>query len=148
MKQILQSLAITMVISLSISTCVWYLLNYNFYKWLVGVTVLQFVTFAVMNNLKEYYQKIVFERETTARIKEFTKQGVTVSCTYCGSNNFVPIRMDQDNDFTCDNCGKTNGVYVNITAAQKTQMIENSKLNVSTLIAEKFKDDPEINEDS
>lgn len=147
MKQIVQSLLITAVISLLISTSVWYLLGYNFYKWLIGVTILQFVAFAIMNNFKEHHQKIAFERETTKRIREFTKQGVNVSCTYCGKNNFVPIRLDQDNDFTCEGCGKTNGVYVSITAAQKTQMIESSKLNVSTLMAEKFKNDPDLNED-
>ena len=78
------------------------------------------------------------ESEMTVRIQEYTKQGADLECAYCRTSNYVPIRMDEDNTFVCDDYGKPNAVYVSITTAQKTQSIDMLPLTVNTLIQEEL----------
>lgn len=79
------------------------------------------------------------ESEETIRLAEIAKIGVDVQCAYCGAVNYIPIRLDIDNEFECDECNKNNPVYVSITTAQQTDIINKDKLSVSSYIADKVK---------
>lgn len=132
---ILQSLAITATISSCIGVLCWYYYEINFGKSFTTACLAQFIFFGLYNNLKNYFRDNIVEREFTERLKEYTKQGVDLSCAHCGVKNYIPIRFDEDNDFKCASCDKTNGVYVNITSAQKTQMLDSVKLNLNSLVS-------------
>ena len=78
------------------------------------------------------------EREETKRIATYSQQGVTAECAHCRMTNFIPIRMDEINEFTCDECGKPNSVYVDITVAQKAALIDRENLSISSYIEDKL----------
>ena len=110
-------------------------------KSLVVITATQFIFFAIYNNVKNYFSDIAAEKEVTVRIKEFNKQAVEAPCAYCSEVNFIPIRLDVDNNFECKSCGKTSAVYVSLTTAQKTHMVDTSRLNVSSMIEDKLRNE-------
>ena len=71
-----------------------------------------------------------FEQEQTRQAEYFSKQGVDVNCAYCSNVNFIPVSMSDTNEFVCDSCGKPNSVYVDITVAQKTDIIDKQGVNI------------------
>ena len=76
--------------------------------------------------------------EETKRIEAYAQQGVDAACAYCNDMNYIPIRMDDDNTFDCGSCGKTNAVYIDVTVAQKTDIINKQNLSVSSYIKDKI----------
>jgi len=60
--------------------------------------------------------------EETERIKQYTAVGTDVGCAYCGESNYIPVRMDIENNFKCVVCEKENSVYVDITVARTTDI--------------------------
>lgn len=46
--------------------------------------------------------------------------------------------MDVDNIFTCDECGKSNAVYVDLTVAQQSQPMSRETLSVTSYIKDKI----------
>ena len=54
------------------------------------------------------------------QLEELSKQGATMACSYCNHEQYVPLRFDADNEFVCDNCDKTNAVYLTIKPTQTT----------------------------
>jgi len=130
-----------MGVSTFIGVTSWYMFNYDLIKTIVVVTLSQFIFFAIYNNIKRFIAERSADRELTLRITEFNKQSIDAPCAHCNVMNRVPIRMDIDNNFICENCGKPSAVYMSVTTAQKTQMIDTSRLNVSSYIAEKITSD-------
>ena len=68
----------------------------------------------------------------------FSQQGVEVNCAHCNQPSFVPVRMDEENEFTCEQCGKHNSIYIDITVAQKAQLIDRDRLSVTSYIKDKI----------
>ena len=107
-------------------------------SFIVGI-VGQFVFFYVWNSVMSFMLRMRVETEETNRITEWAKQGVEAQCAYCGAINYIPIRLDEENEFTCTECDKQNSVYVNITTAQQTDTLDKDRLSVSAYISEKLK---------
>lgn len=107
-------------------------------SFIVGI-VGQFVFFYVWNSVMSFMLRMRVESEETNRITEWAKQGVEAQCAYCGAINYIPIRLDEENEFTCTECDKQNSVYVNITTAQQTDTLDKDRLSVSAYISEKLK---------
>jgi transposase-like protein len=68
----------------------------------------------------------------------FSESIISVTCAYCGTSNYIPVRFDEDNSYECEGCGKTNSVYIKITTAQVTDIIDSENLSVSTYIKDKM----------
>tara|TARA_B110000495_G_scaffold73649_1_gene63039 strand:+ start:13308 stop:13514 length:207 start_codon:yes stop_codon:yes gene_type:complete len=49
----------------------------------------------------------------------------------------IPITPNENNDFECISCGEMNGVYVNITIAQKTVPIDAEPYEVTSFNSSK-----------
>tara|TARA_Y100000310_G_scaffold345188_1_gene462489 strand:- start:416 stop:892 length:477 start_codon:yes stop_codon:yes gene_type:complete len=130
------SLVKTVLVSSAIAGLFYYL-GFPFLPVLGITTILQFVLFAVLNSIKETKLQINLEKETTLREAEYTKQGVDVSCAYCNKTDFVPVRLDQSNQFDCIHCKQTNSLYLNITTAQITDILPVDPLSVNTYIKDK-----------
>ena len=129
---IIKSLSTTLIISGAISLCLYFIgLNpiKTFTISLISIFILGFLvgqiseTLAIINNKK-------LENE---RIKEFTKQGVSVECAYCGEPNFVPIRFDIKNQFNCNKCNQTNSIYIDIITTQITSPLQSPQMQVQTI---------------
>lgn len=138
MKDIIKSLLITVAVGAVVGFAVSYMLDWSLSRTIVGVILAQFIFFMIYNNVMSRRAEELAEREITLRIQEYSKQGADLECAYCRASNYVPIRMDTDNTFTCDQCGKPNAVYINLTTAQKTQPIDMLPLTVNTLISEEL----------
>ena len=90
------------------------------------------------NSLTQTILRIRIEQEQTKQAEFFTKQGVDVSCAHCNALNFIPISMEQENEFNCASCNKENAVYIDITVAQKTDIIDKQNLTVNSYIKDKI----------
>lgn len=143
MTIILKSLLKTVIVAAVIAGTAM-LFEYPFIKTFIVASIGQFIIFYIWNSVMSMILKNKFEAEETSRVTEWTKQGVDVQCAYCGAINFIPIRLDDDNEFECTECGKTNSVYVNITTAQQTDTLDREKLSVSSYISDKIKTVQEI----
>ncbi len=138
MKEIFKSLIITVIFGLVVGFAVSYTFDLDLLRTIVGTILAQFIFFMLYNNWMKRRAENLLEVELTTRIQEYTKQGVDLECAYCKAPNYVPIRMDEDNDFVCEECNKTNAVYISLTTAQKTQPINMLPLSVNTLIADEL----------
>ena len=132
LKNILFSIIITSVVSTTGGLLCNYLLEYNTIKCIVTLFVLQLLIFYIWNSISQSLLLVRIEQEQTKQAEYFSQQGVEASCAYCKSINFVPVRMDQNNEFQCDACGKPNSIYIDITVAQKAQLIDKEQLSVSS----------------
>ena len=125
----LRSIIITVSVSLGIAI---FLTNFNIVFWtsVIFVTVLQVVVW----NIFTYHNntKIVAEaRQLDEKfIEEMAKQQAELPCSYCNTINTADIRLDEDNDFKCSSCNKTNAVYVEIETAQKTEPVSGELVNI------------------
>lgn len=135
-KKIIISLIITCIISSLVGAATYsidigFLIGFIF-SFLIQLSIS--ITLKTILQSKENIRAVELENK---RIAELSKQGAFVECAHCGEDNFIPIRLDVDNEFECTSCNKNNSVYVNITIAQQTEPLDMDSLTVSTYIKER-----------
>lgn len=138
MINILKSILLT----IAVSTCgsvVCYLVGLDFLKSFVILSILQISLSYIVKQIQISSYSIKAQEIELQKITEFSKQGMDLECAYCGVHNFIPLRFDQDNNFTCTSCDKDNSIYINVTTAQVT-----TPLNISQITSTSFKDQPTI----
>lgn len=136
-RTILLSLLITAVVSTITGVLGNLLFQIEFIKTFTVLFILQLSISYIWNSLLQYITRIKIETEETRRAELFVQQGVTANCAYCKVPNYIPVRMDEPNDFKCESCGKENSIYVDITVAQKTEIIDKDNLSINEYIKEK-----------
>lgn len=131
MFEIVKSLVILLIISVTISICAHYFMGIDY----VGVFI---ITIIAQLSLSWYLKTYLNSKERQLSLKTQSKmlsqieQEATIApCAYCGTENLIPVLPDQDNDFECVACNETNSVYVNITIAQKTVPYDAMKYEVT-----------------
>lgn len=117
---ILKPLLITSLISSSVA----FLFSSNFLefsKYFFVTSVCQIILYNVYKNVVEIFT----EKIRNERIKEYSKQGIDISCP-CHLNKklFVPIELGADNSFKCLECKKDVSVEINAKTFLKTEMID------------------------
>jgi hypothetical protein len=127
-KSLIKSLAITIGVSILLSWPVTYL-GVAFYSAFGFFTVLQFIVFYFYNDYITKKIAIEEERLVLAREAELSKQGAEVICP-CDRNIkcFVPIVINDRNDYTCPGCKKTVNVLVNLKTVLTTTPIVHDPL--------------------
>ena len=138
-NKILLSLLKTALVALALGTFTSYTFNVDIVRACLCYFIGQFILFYIWNTYTEYQMRLNMEREETKRIASYSKQGVTAECAHCRQENFIPIRMDEINEFECDVCGKANSVYIDVTVAQKASLIDRENLSVSSYIKDNLK---------
>ena len=136
-RDILISAATTLVVAAIASSICAYVFDYNYMKVFVITMSIQIVGFYLWNSLLQLLVKFRMEREQTIRIEQYNEQGVEVNCANCNSLNFIPIKINEDNQFNCSQCDKSNSVYIDVTVAPKTDVSDRDTLSISSLIKEK-----------
>ena len=134
MKQIIQSLIITLLVGGALGTSIGLAFDTSILRMTLLCIVSQFIFFAIYNNYTNRRSKLIMEQEMTKRIDAISKQRVRVPCANCKEQNEYIITYDQDNQFKCEECGTNNSVYINITTAQKTTPVRSETLQIKTLI--------------
>ena len=104
----------------------------------ISAICVQFIFFFIWNTVSSNLFQSRIEQEETERIKAYAQQGVDADCAYCAKPNFIPVRFDEKNEFECQHCDKTTSVYINITTAQVTDILDRDSLSVTSYISEKF----------
>ena len=135
-KDILVSILKSVLVAGLLGWLTSYLLSYDPLKCFVAVLAAQYVFFYLWNTILSHNRTNTLTREETERIVAFQQQGVTVNCAHCNQPNFIPVRMDEDNQFECESCGKHNAVYIDVTVAPKSQSLDRSILSINSLIKE------------
>lgn len=135
--KIASSLLKTSVVSLIVSGLLLLVFNLNMLHWFVITFLLQIVFFYAWNSYVDLRLRIEEKEQETKRLEMYESQGVDATCAYCNNDNYIPVRFDQDNEFECEHCGKINSVYVDITVAQKTAILDRQNISVNSYIKEK-----------
>lgn len=92
----------------------------GFFKYFFFVTISQIILFNLYRNLMEVFA----EKIKNERIKEFSKQGLEVTCPcYMSKKMFIPIELGTDNSFNCLECKKDVAVEINANCYLKTDVI-------------------------
>lgn len=119
MLVILRSLGIVCIVS---SVCAFFLGNtkFDFARYFVAATLLQFIIYTVYCKVVELFEQNILNE----RLKEFTKQGKEVTCP-CpkGLKHFIPIQLDQDNSYRCQDCKRGVIVDVDVKTFLETEML-------------------------
>lgn len=124
---ILKTLGVSTVLSLS----GWYFFELDLIECYVVTTTLQFVVFYMWNSYVSYQTNINIEKQETIRLQSYDTQGVDATCAYCNNLNFVPVRFDDINTFECNECGKMNSIYIDITVARSGEDMSKKDISLS-----------------
>ena len=65
-------------------------------------------------------------------VEAFSRQGLELKCAHCNNSSFVPIRLDEHNTYACPHCNKSNSIYINVTVARETTMLNSPSITTST----------------
>lgn len=137
-SNILSSVTKTVAVSSVITALAYYGLQLPILPTFIITTLCQIAFFYLWNTVLEYRLRRVEIENETLRIQSYSEQGAEVPCAHCNKQNYIPIRMDVDNIFTCDECGKSNAVYVDLTVAQQSQPMSRETLSVTSYIKDKI----------
>lgn len=112
---------------LTISSSVAFLFSNNwigFIKYFVFTTVVQ----TVIYNVYKDYLKQKFEKVYNERLKEYSKQGCEISCP-CdrACRHFIPIELNGDNSYTCQDCDRKIAVDVQVKSFLSTDPVNLEK---------------------
>lgn len=127
-KRLVKSLAITTSVGSLLAWPVTYL-GISFISALCFFTILQFVISYFYNDYVSKKIAIEEEKIILAREAELSKQGAEVVCP-CDRNVkcFVPIVINDRNEYTCPGCKKTVNVLVNLKTVLTTTPITHDPL--------------------
>lgn len=120
-------LATSILITFGISTLlsgISYYAGYSFWLSFLTVTVIQFGLWNLIQYILEWRTAIKLRDIESTMLIELNKQVINIPCIHCKTVNTVPIRFDQNNEFQCTDCDKTNSVYIEVEVAAKTEIID------------------------
>jgi hypothetical protein len=123
------SLLITTLISTLLGTS-WYLFTNHFWSGFIGSYCLQFIVFAVVNTFLARKDAIISSKLFTEQLEALSKFSINLTCSYCKHPAVVPIRLDQENRFKCEQCNQVNGVKMQFLSTQITIPLEKVVLPV------------------
>lgn len=143
-KDIIISLVVTTIISLAAAFIGQIVYDTNFTQVFIGSFVTQIAVFYLWNSYMQIRVRTTLEQEETKRVQMYETQGVNSQCAYCNSMNFIPIKLGENNEYVCEDCGNANSVYVQVTTARKTDIKDRLDLEVSTFIKDKVDKEQQI----
>ena len=118
-----RSILITLGISTLLSGLSLYA-GYSFWLSFLTVTVIQFGLWNLIQYILEWRTTIKLRDIESNMLIELNKQVVNIPCIHCKTVNTIPIRFDQNNEFQCTDCDRTNSVYIEVEVAAKTEIID------------------------
>ena len=96
----------------------------SFWWTFLVVTVIQFGLWNLIQYILEWRTAVNLRTIESNMLIELNKTTLDIPCIHCKTVNTVPIRFDQDNEFQCTDCDKTNSVYIDVEIAAKTEIID------------------------
>ena len=139
LKQILVSIFKTTLVAIIFTVIVNYITGSDYLRTFITLICVQFALSYIWNSYTQYSLSRLSIIEETQRLEMYESQGLSVQCAFCKSENFIPIRFDDENDFDCTECNKQNSVYVDVTTAQKTTVGGDSTAEIKKIFEDKLK---------
>jgi hypothetical protein len=111
----------------------------TFWGGFVGGVALQVIVFAIHNsNLlkKDQFESIKLANEQLDALSKFT---LKLACAYCKTSAIVPIKLNEENRFTCEYCKQVSGVKMQFVTTQVTTPLEKVVMPVGSEDSIEFK---------
>lgn len=118
--KILQSLFITFGISGSVAYFVSIFNESLLLPTFLIVSVAQFIIFYFYTSNRQARQQQVYLDFLAEQQEVFEAQGAEVQCAACKQPVFVPVQVNNPENFNCPHCNNENAVYVSIETAVTT----------------------------
>lgn len=118
-RDIVKSLLFLAIVSTVIGF-VLYSLGANFWYSLIFGIVIQFAIWKLYTYWVNRDAELRSKELDVQLIGELAKQEATLPCAYCGQENTVPIRLDENNSFECMGCSEESVVYISLETVQRT----------------------------
>lgn len=135
MNSIVRSLS-TMLSICAVCSTVAYFQQYNYVMVFVITFVLQLAAGMIVSSIREPLIATKMEQIENERISLLAQQGLELKCAHCSNSSFVPIRLDEHNNYDCPHCTQPNAVYLNVTVARETNMLNVGRLTTNSLDGE------------
>tara|TARA_R110002050_G_scaffold6130_1_gene25936 strand:- start:6261 stop:6656 length:396 start_codon:yes stop_codon:yes gene_type:complete len=118
-RSILITLGISALVSLASQVA-----GYSFWWTFLVVTVVQFGIWNLVQYILEWRTSVNMRAMEAKMLIELNRQTLEIPCIHCKTVNTVAMRFDQDNEFQCTDCDKTNSMYIDIEVAARTEIID------------------------
>lgn len=128
-----KSIAIICVVSVVAAAIANPVFGADYLKTFVAVTAVQLVLGFIASAIKDAMTTIRIKELQVQELESFAKQGMELKCAHCNTTSFVPIRLDEHNTFDCPNCNSANAIYVNVTVARETSMMNQNSIRSSSI---------------
>ena len=124
-KQIVKSVLIVFVISISISSIaiLFYPSLTTFLKVVIASTGIQLLFFFLYNNILRYIARLNLEKEVLQLSQLAEQNRVLVGCQSCKVMNNVYVTLTDENEFKCEDCDALNKIKIDISTILQTTMI-------------------------
>lgn len=104
----------------------------SFIKYFIVFSVIQLIIYNLYKSILELFA----ERIKNERIKEYSKQGMEVSCPcYMEKKMFLPLELNASNTFNCLECKKDFSVDITARAFLQTDTIDLEKADAAFIEA-------------
>lgn len=135
MNSIVKSL-VTMFIVCAVCSTVAYFQQYNFIAVFSIIFVLQIAVGMIISSIRDPLIATKVEQIENERVALLAQQGLELKCSHCSNSSFVPIRLDEHNNYDCPHCNQSNAVYINVTVARETNMPNVGRLTTNSIDGE------------
>lgn len=133
MISIFKSFALMVSTSTLIAVVLGLYYNANYIAVFLISMIVQFALGFIIASIRDPYLKIQSEKIENERMNLLNQQGLELKCAHCSSSSFVPIRLDEHNNYTCPHCNNSNAVYMNVTVARETSMLNVGRLTTNSI---------------
>lgn len=135
---LLLSLGVTLVVS-SLAGAAGSTIIGTFWGWFWISLLVQVVIFVGWNSYLIQRDRTLQMQLAIDEMEAVSKFAVSLSCAYCGQKHEVPIQLNRKNNFKCEGCKQTNGVFMQFTTTTITTPIESVKIPIPDSSAAEFK---------
>ena len=97
------------------------------------VTGIQICFFFVYNNILRYIARLNLEKETLQLSQLAEQNRILAECQGCKKMNSVYISLNEENEFTCEDCNAINKIQITINTVLPTTPIYDNFTDKSNL---------------
>jgi phage FluMu protein Com len=130
---VLKSILIVCVVSAICAAIANPVFGIEYHKTFTASIAIQFVIGFIASAIRDALTTTKLKELQVMEIESYAKQGMELKCAHCNTVSFVPIRFDEHNTFDCPQCNSANAVYVKVTVARETSMMNNKPVSVSSI---------------
>lgn len=121
--QILKSIILLGIVSLTIAYICSEFTSISFSKSLLFATAIQLIFFYFYNSIISYITRLKLEKENLETIQLINTNNVLLECSSCKKTNSIRVDLSDSNEFTCTHCGTDNILNIEFKTITKTTPI-------------------------